>query len=221
MLLQRIRGVHRTLRTEDSHGRRWVLIHWMDYPNAALTSEDWKEQKAHDEDFVRSFHVWWDGPSGIHAYEERKARDFIEWFRLDFQACPWDRDDPAAVLKDAVRRKTVHAILESEQRRGGGAPKAVDTAPYDPYASTLPARLDDVKPFEYKPRALTNDTLQLAGGEGTPGNNQAQNKQFKAVVKALGLSRDQAQELHQEISRQGLGYHEIMERARDLFGGGR
>ncbi|WP_159835872.1 hypothetical protein [Burkholderia sp. 8Y] len=58
----------------------------------------------------------------------------------------------------------------------------------------------------------------LAGGEGTPGNNQAQNKQSKAVVKALGLNKDQAQELHMEISRQGLGYHEIMERALDMFG---
>jgi hypothetical protein len=47
-------------------------------------------------------------------------------------------------------------------------------------------------PVEYKPDAPSGDVEQVAGGEGTPGNNQAQNKQFKVVVKALGLNRDQA-----------------------------
>lgn len=72
--------------------------------------------------------------------------------------------------------------------------------------------------FEYIPEPLLGDAVQLAGGEGTPGNNQAQNKQFRAVVKALGLNQDQANELHQEISKQGLGYHEIMQRGQDMFG---
>jgi hypothetical protein len=80
--------------------------------------------------------------------------------------------------------------------------------------------LADAQPFEYGEDSASEDAIQLAGGEGTPGNNQAQNKQFRAVVKALGLDQDQAQELHQEISKQGLGYHEIMQRGIDMFGGG-
>jgi hypothetical protein len=78
----------------------------------------------------------------------------------------------------------------------------------------------DAQPFEYQPDMPDGDAVELAGGEGTPGNNQAQNKQFKAVVKALGLNKDQARQLHDEISRQHLGYHEMLERGQDLFGGG-
>ncbi|MFM0321635.1 hypothetical protein [Caballeronia glebae] len=79
--------------------------------------------------------------------------------------------------------------------------------------------LGDAQPFDYVPDDLGQAVDLVAGGEGTPGNNQAQNKQFKAVVRALGLDKNQAQELHMEISKQGLGYQEIMERARDIFGG--
>jgi hypothetical protein len=39
------------------------------------------------------------------------------------------------------------------------------------------------------------------------------------VVKAIGLDQRQARLLHEEISGEGLGYHEIMERAQDMFGG--
>lgn len=80
--------------------------------------------------------------------------------------------------------------------------------------------LGDAQPFTYQPDSPSgDDAVQLAGSEGTPGNNQAQNRQFRSVVKTLGLNKDQAQELHQEISGQGLGYHEIMQRAMDMFGG--
>lgn len=61
---------------------------------------------------------------------------------------------------------------------------------------------------------------QVAGSEGTPGNNQAQNKQFKAVVRVLGLDKYQARQLHEEISKQGLGYHEMLQRGQDMFGDG-
>jgi hypothetical protein len=85
-------------------------------------------------------------------------------------------------------------------------------------ASGAGSLLGDAQPFGYCLDIPNGDVIQLAGGEGTPGNNQAQNKQFKAVVKAMGLNKDQAQQLHQEISKQGLGYQEIMERARDILG---
>ena len=52
----------------------------------------------------------------------------------------------------------------------------------------------------------------------TPMNNQAQNRQFNDVVRELGLTRSQAQRLHQEISGQGLGFWDIMQVARDMFG---
>lgn len=94
---------------------------------------------------------------------------------------------------------------------------SADAATTNPEGQTL---LDDAQPFEYQPSPPGGDGVLLAGAEGTPGNNQAQNRQFRSVVKALGLNQDQAQELHQEISKQGLGYHEIMQRAIDMFGSG-
>lgn len=80
--------------------------------------------------------------------------------------------------------------------------------------------LGDAQPFEYTADTAIADALLLSGAEGTPGNNQAQNKQFKAVVRALGLNPGQARQLHEEISRQGLGYHEILQRGQDMFGSG-
>ncbi|MCC8401432.1 hypothetical protein LJ655_05905 [Paraburkholderia sp. MMS20-SJTN17] len=84
-------------------------------------------------------------------------------------------------------------------------------------ASTL---LGDAQPFAYQPDMPDVDAVQVAGSEGTPRNNLAQNKQFKAVVKALGLNKNQARQLHDDISKQGLGYHEMLERGQDMFGGG-
>ncbi|MGN3967534.1 hypothetical protein ACS0ZG_37650 [Burkholderia gladioli] len=62
------------------------------------------------------------------------------------------------------------------------------------------------------------DSFVIAGSTGTPGNNQAQNKQVRDVATQLGLSKDQRQQLHREISGQNLSYHEIMGVAKDLFG---
>ena len=59
---------------------------------------------------------------------------------------------------------------------------------------------------------------QHAADDGTPGNNQAQNKQFKDVVRKLKLTYDQKQILHRDISGWDLDYHGIMERAIELFG---
>lgn len=80
--------------------------------------------------------------------------------------------------------------------------------------------LSSARPFEYLPGTpVVNEALELAGSTGTPGNNQAQNRQFKAVVKLMGLNQHQARLLHEEITGEGLGYHEILERAQDMFGG--
>jgi hypothetical protein len=60
------------------------------------------------------------------------------------------------------------------------------------------------------------ETVQLAANDGTPGNNQAQNKQVNDVVRILGLTRDQRKALHLEISGQNLGFHEILRIGREI-----
>ncbi|MDQ0564128.1 RHS repeat-associated protein [Rhizobium mesoamericanum] len=62
----------------------------------------------------------------------------------------------------------------------------------------------------------TIDVLGLAG-QGTPGNNQAQNKQFRDICVSLGLSKDQQRRLHDEITGQNLSYHDIKQTAIDMF----
>ncbi|POR55698.1 hypothetical protein B0G62_10192 [Paraburkholderia eburnea] len=80
--------------------------------------------------------------------------------------------------------------------------------------------LGDAQPFDYQPDMPDGDAEDLAAGDGRPGNNQAQNKQFRAVVKALGLNQDQARQLHDDIQDDDeMDYHGLMDRAQDLFGG--
>ncbi|MEO3930483.1 PrsW family glutamic-type intramembrane protease [Micromonosporaceae bacterium B7E4] len=61
--------------------------------------------------------------------------------------------------------------------------------------------------------------------DGTPRTNQAQNKQFSDAVQAaereLGrrLTRDQIRRVHDEITGQNMGYHEIVATILDMFGG--
>lgn len=51
----------------------------------------------------------------------------------------------------------------------------------------------------------------------TPMNNQKQNEQFKTIVKKLKLNKDQARQLHDEISGKGMDYQEILAWAKDMF----
>jgi hypothetical protein len=46
------------------------------------------------------------------------------------------------------------------------------------------------------PKSDVGETDLVPGGNGTPGNNQAQNKQFNVFVVKLTLSPDEAQQLH-------------------------
>nr|WP_223964893.1 hypothetical protein [Burkholderia diffusa] len=85
---------------------------------------------------------------------------------------------------------------------------------------TTARALGCTQPFDYQSGvSIVNEAVQLAGSDGLPGNNQAQNRQFKAVVKMMELNKRQARLLHEEISGEGLGYREILERAQDMFGG--
>jgi RHS repeat-associated protein len=63
----------------------------------------------------------------------------------------------------------------------------------------------------------TTDPMGLASS-GTPGNNSAQNKQFRDACTKLGLNKDQRNRLHREISGQGMGFHEILQTGKDMFG---
>ena len=112
---------------------------------------------------------------------------------------------------DDVSADDLIKYLESVIASTPATAAAPDAAP--------PMSLADAQPFGYGEDSASEDAIQLAGGEGTPGNNQAQNRQFKAVVRALGLNQDQARQLHEEISGEGLGYHEMLERGQDMFGG--
>lgn len=77
--------------------------------------------------------------------------------------------------------------------------------------------LSNAQPFDWEPEAPSDVTQQLSGSEGTPRSNQAQNKQTGDIAKILRLTPGQARQLHNEISGEGLGFHEIMERAKDMF----
>lgn len=53
----------------------------------------------------------------------------------------------------------------------------------------------------------------------TPGNNQAQNKQVRDIVKKFKLNKKQQRQLHDEITGQGFDYHEIEEIAEAILNG--
>ena len=50
----------------------------------------------------------------------------------------------------------------------------------------------------------------------TPGNNQAQNKQFNDATKDI-LNKDQQQKLHKELSKEGFGFHDIVDAAKNFW----
>lgn len=72
--------------------------------------------------------------------------------------------------------------------------------------------------------AAAGTILQMSSG-GTPGNNSAQNKQFRDAVREaerrLGrkLHPREIRRVHDDISGQDLGYHEIIDTILSMFGG--
>ncbi|WP_367727638.1 hemagglutinin repeat-containing protein [Agrobacterium radiobacter] len=66
-------------------------------------------------------------------------------------------------------------------------------------------------------KAIAKAELHFVGKGGTPGNNQAQNKQVDDIVRMLGLSPNQRRRLHDEITGQGYSFHEIKQIAVDMF----
>ena len=49
-----------------------------------------------------------------------------------------------------------------------------------------------------------------------PGNNQVQNKQFRNATKGM-LNKDQQRRLHDDITGEGFGFHDIVEAAKNLW----
>ncbi|WP_080403843.1 RHS repeat-associated core domain-containing protein [Burkholderia ubonensis] len=69
------------------------------------------------------------------------------------------------------------------------------------------------------PKLEMGEAIQVAGNGGDRmGGNQRENKQFQDVVVKLRLNKSQAQELHSVITKQGFGYHEILQIGIDMFG---
>lgn len=73
-------------------------------------------------------------------------------------------------------------------------------------------------PFDGPLKFNTKNMTKIAAGGGTPGNNQAQNKQVRDIVVSMGLNRQQQRELHDEISGQNLSFQQIRAIAIDMFG---
>uniref|UniRef100_UPI001B8BE3D1 hypothetical protein n=1 Tax=Allorhizocola rhizosphaerae TaxID=1872709 RepID=UPI001B8BE3D1 len=73
--------------------------------------------------------------------------------------------------------------------------------------------------------AAAAGTILQMSSNGTPGNNQAQNKQFNDAVRnaerQLGrkLDKGEIRRVHDEITGQNMGYHEIIETILSMFGG--
>jgi hypothetical protein len=69
-----------------------------------------------------------------------------------------------------------------------------------------------------------SDLIMQMSSEGTPGNNQAQNKQFRDAVRQAekdlkrNLSKDEIRQIHDEITGQNMGFHEIIETIIGMFG---
>ena len=68
--------------------------------------------------------------------------------------------------------------------------------------------------------SLKNEWLKavrvLGGAKGTPGNNQTQNRQARSAAQKYNLSKEGQRALHDEITKRGLGYDEIMEIAKSI-----
>jgi hypothetical protein len=90
--------------------------------------------------------------------------------------------------------------------------------------SPYPGQLQEptqIPGFSLNPETELPITLQSS--DGTPRNNQAQNKQFRGAVqviqKILGrqLSKDEIRDLHDVISGMNYGFKEIIEEGLGMF----
>jgi hypothetical protein len=178
--------------------------------------------------------------STLLSHPSHELRDMLGRSGNRFRMKTMDNRQVAKALYDEVKdgnllfvpeldpmRKCVEAIRKQREKGTRQAPADAQEPADADVAKVLndnspraPQNLSNAQPFEYTPDAPNGDVEQMAGGDGRPGNNQAQNKQFKAVVRALGLSQDQARQLHDFIQDdEPLNYHGLLDRAQSLLGG--
>ncbi len=73
--------------------------------------------------------------------------------------------------------------------------------------------------------AAAAGTVVQMSSNGTPGNNEAQNKQFRDAVREaehkLGrkLDKSETRRVHDEITGENMGFHEIVQTILAMFGG--
>jgi hypothetical protein len=102
---------------------------------------------------------------------------------------------------------------------GGGTLGGADTVP----AAVIVA--SNIATATTAAAAAASDIIMQMSGEGTPGSNQAQNKQFRDAIRQaerdLGrnLSKHEIRQVHDEITGQNMGFHEIVETIIGMFGG--
>lgn len=119
----------------------------------------------------------------------------------------------------SAQTQTPLAQPQSTQAQSQSQPPQLTTAASQPNAG-MPANNAQNSPL-VDPKASSPASapdIQVAANDGTPGNNQAQNAQVRAIQVELGLDKDQRQQLHDAISGQGYGYHRIREIAIEMFG---
>jgi hypothetical protein len=102
---------------------------------------------------------------------------------------------------------------------GGGTLGGADTVP----AAVIVA--SNIAAAAVAAAGAASDIIMQMSGEGTPGSNQAQNKQFRDAIRQaerdLGrnLSKHEIRQVHDEITGQNMGFHEIVETIIGMFGG--
>jgi hypothetical protein len=131
-----------------------------------------------------------------------------------------------AAAREAAQSPAFHARTDQRRELGDAAKIArasndrpeivsVTMAEIAAHNGDTHAAVASVKAADARTTSLN---FELVADDGTPGNNQAQNAQINAIVRTLGLTKDQRQQLHIEISGQNYGYQEILQIAKEMFG---
>lgn len=97
---------------------------------------------------------------------------------------------------------------------------ATKAAPHGQASTNPNGPGDEIAQPKSRTRAKDRRADQSDGPrDGTPGNNQAQNKQFRDATR--GLSKSQKRQVHDAITGQNMSFHEIKEIADIVRRGGR
>ena len=85
------------------------------------------------------------------------------------------------------------------------------------YGPPSPNNEDDEDDDYYDDDSNFGGKQKVGKGKGnTPGNNQKQNKQFRDATKGR-LNKTQQRALHDEISGEGYGFHEIVDAVKNMW----